>query len=110
MHPFFVVADASENDNREGQAHFADERDEGKPIYLGHVEIDDDNVAAMELEPGRGLEALSQEFAGVPFLLEIGNQELGDCGIIIDEEEFDSIAGKDFHIGLRYNFYNEYKH
>jgi hypothetical protein len=43
-------------------------------------------------------------------LFEVGDEELGDGGIVIDEEELDSIAGKDFHIWLRYNYYNDYKH
>jgi hypothetical protein len=48
-------------------------------------------------EPGCCLETLGEIFAGVTFLLQVGNEEFGDCRVIIDEEELDSIAGKDFH-------------
>jgi hypothetical protein len=97
MHPLFVVADASENDDREGLAHLANESDEGDAIHFGHVEIDDRHVAAVEFEPGGGLETFSEELAGVTFLFEIGDQELGDGRVVIDEEELDGIAGEDFH-------------
>ena len=97
MHPLFVVPDASENDDREGLAHFADKGNEGDAVDLGHVEIDYRDVTAMEFEPGGGLETFSEELAGMTFLFEIGNQELGDGRIIIDEEKLDGIAGEDFH-------------
>jgi hypothetical protein len=59
-------------------------------------------------EPGGGLESFGEEFAGVAFLLQVGNQEFGDGWVIINEEEFNSIAGKEFHSA--YNYYNQYKH
>jgi hypothetical protein len=52
------------------------------------------------LEPGGGLETFGQELTGMTFLLKISNEKLGDCRVIIDEEELDSIAVKDFHGGL----------
>jgi hypothetical protein len=65
----------------------------------------------MEFEPGGCLETFGEEFAGVALLLQISDQEFGDGWVIIDEEELDGIAGKDFHwLALSYNFYNQYKH
>src|SRR5205814_7793025 len=110
MHPLFVVADASENDNRESLAHLADERNEGNAIHFRHVEIDDGHIAAVEFEPGGSFETFGEELAGVAFLLEVSDQELGDGRVIIDEEEFDGVAGKDFHRWPSYNCYTEYKH
>jgi hypothetical protein len=52
----------------------------------------------VEFEPGGRFESLGEKFAGVSLLLEISDQELGDGGVVIDEKEFDGIAGKDFHI------------
>jgi hypothetical protein len=56
----------------------------------------------VELEPLGGFESLGEELAGMAFLFEISDQELGDGGIIIDEKELDGIAGKDFHIGTSF--------
>src|SRR4051794_18022461 len=102
MHPLFVVADASKNDNREGQAHFANERDQRDAVYLRHIQVDDNDVATVELQPLRSFESLGEELAGVALLFEIGNQELGDGGIVINEKELDGIAGKDFHIRISF--------
>src|SRR5438105_13091262 len=97
VNPCLVVADASEDNDGQGLAHFADERNEREPVHFRHVEIYDGNVAPVKFEPGRGFETLGEEFTSVTLLFEISDQELGDRGIIIDEEELDSIAGKDFH-------------
>src|SRR5437763_2293991 len=39
VHPLFVIADAGEHDDREGQAHFTDKRDQGNTIDFGHIEV-----------------------------------------------------------------------
>ncbi len=66
-------------------------------IHFGHVEIDDDDIAVMVLQPGGGLEALREIFAGVAFLLQIGYEKFRDGRVIIDEEEFSGIPGQYFH-------------
>jgi hypothetical protein len=47
----------------------------------------------VEFEPGRGLEAFGQEFAGVSFLFEVGDEKLGDGWIVIDQEKLNGVAG-----------------
>src|SRR5437764_4635432 len=97
MHSFLVVSDAGKNNYREALAHFPDESDEGEAIDLGHVEIDHDNVAPVMLEPAGGLETFCEVFTGVTFLFEVGDEKFRDGRVIVDEEEFASVARQDFH-------------
>src|SRR5437764_12234253 len=83
VHPLFVIADAGEHDDGEALAHFADKRDQGNTIDFGHVEVHDGHVAAVVFEPGCGFETFGEEFAGVAFLLEVSDEELGNGGIIL---------------------------
>ena len=48
-------------------------------------------------EPGGGLKTVDQGMAGMSTLSEVSNEELGDGGIIIDDEKVKGIACYNFY-------------
>jgi SAM-dependent MidA family methyltransferase len=51
----------------------------------------------MHLEPGVRLETFGQGGTSVAFLSEVGGKELSNRRIVINDEEFDALAFKQFH-------------
>ena len=103
MHLFLVVTNAGKNNDWEGGIHFANEGDERDSIYFWHLKIDNGYLAVVFGEPGGGLEAIGQGTTGMAALSEIGNQELGDPWVVIDDEELGIFAFGRLH---GYNFHN----
>src|SRR5947208_17118429 len=60
-------------------------------------------------EPVSRLKSVGKGLAGVSLLLEIGDEEFSDRGVIIDDEELYGLAGEELHWS-GYKFYNCYKH
>ena len=110
MHALFVVSDAGEDDDWQSLAHFPDKRDKGNAVHFGMFRSTTTTSHWWYSSQAAVLKSFGQEFAGMAFLLEISDKELGDGWVIIDEEEFNGIAGKDFHKWPSYNYYNQYKH
>ena len=91
MHPLLVVSNAGENNDRQVPIHLPDEGDQRDAIDFWHVEIDHHDITVAALKPRGRLKAFGKVFAGVAFLFEIGHEKFCDCGVIIDEEEFNGI-------------------
>src|SRR4029077_14875545 len=92
MHLLLVIADPSENNDRDFGINFADEGDERNSIHLGHLKIDNHDVAIVVGEPGGSLEAVSKGLAGVPALAKVSDEKLGNSRVIINDEELRIIS------------------
>lgn len=97
MHLFLFVTDAGKHDDRESRSYFVDISDERNAIDLRHVEVNHHHLAIVHLEPGMRLEPFGQGSAGMTFFSEVGGKKLSDRRIVINDEEIETLAVKQFH-------------
>ena len=92
VHLIFVVTNPREDDNGQVLIDLTDESDEGDPVHFGHLEIDNYDFAVVLGKPVGGLKSIGQRLATVALLAEIGDEEPGNGGVIIDDEELGGVA------------------
>jgi hypothetical protein len=97
VHPLLIISDTGKNNDGQILAHLPNKSDQGNAVYLGHIEIDHDHVALMVFEPGCRLKTLGKVITGVSLLLEVGDKEFRDRGVIIDKQKFNWSAREHFH-------------
>jgi hypothetical protein len=105
MHLLLVIADPSENNDRDFGINFTDEGNERNSIHLGHLKIDNHDVAIVVGEPGGSLEAVGEGLARVPALAKVSDEKLGNPRVIVNDQELRIISIGRVH-WFSYNFHN----
>ena len=92
VHLIFVITNTGEDNNRQVLIDLTDESNEGDPVHLGHLEIDNYDFAVVLGKPVGSLKSIGKRLAAVAFLAEISDEEPSDARVIIDDEELGGVA------------------